>query len=102
MSPDNIQLIIQGGFGAVVVLLLWWQHQERRDMAKRIRQLEESRASELKEYAEKVTTALINNTRVMQSICDVLRSRPCLADAQPRPQDIPEVTTDTLTRKIPG
>ena len=108
MNTETIQLVIQGGFCAVCILLLWWQHQERKDMAKRIRQLEESRAEELKQSAqaakvtaEALTEALMNNTRVMREICDVLRSRPCLADPipAPQPQSIPQIHSDTLQRK---
>jgi len=101
MTPDHIQLIIQAGFAGVVVLLLWWQHQERTGMVKRIRQLEESRADELRQNTQTMITVILNNTRVMTAVCDSLRARPCLADQPPRPQDIPQVSTETLTRKIP-
>lgn len=73
---DLISLLQTFGFPvALAVALVYWWRKDYADLVKRVRQVEESRANELKAYAnsykvlaEQVTEALEQNNRVTRQL----------------------------------
>ncbi len=120
--PPDLPSWIQMGAGAMACAILglctaigvMWKAQQKQmgrvekaaeDLVRRIRQLEDDRLSDARTHARdyhtlamRVADALAANTNVLRDLVAVLRLRPCLADAEPRPQNLPSVHTESLER----
>jgi hypothetical protein len=83
MSPDIISLLQTFGFPvALAVALVYWWRRDYSELVRRVRQVEEARATELKAYAnsykilaEQVTEALEQNNRVTRQLLAALGQR---------------------------
>jgi len=97
MSPDLLNLLQTFGFPvALAAALVYWWRRDYSDLVKRVRQVEESRAAELRSYAnsykvlaEQVTEALEQNNRVTRQLLHALGEktweRPTDRHTTPRP-----------------